>query len=389
LNKNKTIKVFDTTLRDGEQGIGHLMTIDQKMSILKSLDVLGLDRIELGFPAASDYDAQWCYQSSTVALKTKVCVFSRPTIEDINKTLLAMRGFDRFQVQLLALGSELHLLHKRGITLDQASNELKQAIQHLKHHGVTDISVIYEDATRGSKSFLKGMIGVAVDEGAHTVTMADTVGYAIPEQIFDLIKWVRVMVGSKIQLAIHAHNDLGLATANTLAAIRADADIIQTTLGGIGERAGNCALEEIAAILHYKFLDYHACLSVDLQELVSACDALFKRLQRDIPSNKPIVGPHVFTTAAGLHQNGILKKSEIYEYVQAQHFGRKRKFMFNRLSSPSVLKNLIFGHMQNAYPPIDVFYKTIIADNQSYEFEQIQALYDRFMQKGANDEKID
>lgn len=341
----KTIKVFDTTLRDGEQGIGNLMSIAQKTQIILCLDKLGLDIIELGFPAASEEDKAWFQQAAQLNLQTKVCGFSRLLMSDLQCTLEAMKDFKQCQIQLLAIGSEIHLEHKHKMTLEEAQANLAAAVTFLKNNRIEDIAIILEDSTRGSKALLKAMISTAIHHGVTTITLADTVGCATPSYIYELISWTTSNIDKNVNVGIHCHNDLGLATANTLAAIEAGTDLIQTTLGGIGERVGNCALEEVAAVLHYKKNIYQNKLNINLKNIVKAVHQTFAVLGKDIPHNKPLLSEYAFSTAAGIHQNGILKNPETYEYVRAEDVGRKQVFVKNRLSSkrniPSwILKNI-------------------------------------------------
>lgn len=339
----KKVQIFDTTLRDGEQGIGNLMSIDQKKQILTHLDSLGLDVIELGFPAASQEDLRWFKTASHLSLKTKIAAFSRLQKADLACAVEAIKGFELAQIQLLGIGSEIHLKHKRQMTLEEGLAELAESIIFLKEQKVNDIAVIFEDSTRASKIFLKKMIDTAIAHGATTITLADTLGGAIPGYIENLVRWTRMSIPAKIKIGVHCHNDLGLATANTLAAIDAGADMIQTTFGGIGERAGNCALEEISAVLHYKKEYYQASLNIPLNTIAETAHQIFSVLRKKIHDHKPLLGKHVFSTAAGIHQNGILKHPETYEYVKASDVGRELTFVQNRLSSQQIVKQTKFN----------------------------------------------
>lgn len=180
------IKVFDTTLRDGEQGVGCCMNLIQKENILRGLDQLNLDIIELGFPAASKEDAEWIKLALSKQLKTKVCVFTRLNRTDIDILLSVVKN-KKVQVQLLGVGSEIHLEKKRKKTQDESLAELRNEIQYLKSNGINDISVIFEDSTRGSRHLLSLMVAVCVNEQVSAISIADTVGYSTPNHIFSLI----------------------------------------------------------------------------------------------------------------------------------------------------------------------------------------------------------
>lgn len=329
----KPLLMFDTTLRDGEQGIGNLMTLEMKSELLPLIDSLGVDIIELAFPAASKEDIAWCHHAATLKFNATPCVLARMNKSDIDLAIEACKYFRSFQIELIAVGSELHLRKKRRMSEQAVLEEQTKSIEYLKQCGVKNISVAFEDATRGSLEYLTKLVKAAVKSGATTICLADTVGFAHPGHIYDMVKHIRKNIPDNIILSIHCHNDLGLATANTLTAVQAGADSVQTTVGGIGERAGNCSLEEVAATLHYKEKVFNATTNINLKKMPKVCEKLFLLLEKPIPLNKPIVGAGVFATAAGIHQNGMIKDPEVYEYVEAEKFGRERKFLMNRLSS--------------------------------------------------------
>lgn len=346
----KRIEVFDTTLRDGEQGIGNLMTIENKMEIANKLDFLGLDYIELGVPTESNYDHEWYYEAGKILKRTKPAVLVRPIEKDIEIALKQLRHFSNFQIQLLGIGSEIHLIHKRKISIDDAKKELNDSISFIKNNGVKNISVIFEDASRGLEDYLKIIIDAAISAGATSIVLADTVGASNPHSIYQLIRKIKKITGTDIKVSVHCHNDLGLATANTLESIRAGADGVQTTLGGIGERAGNCSLEEIVATLYYMKHHYDADTQIDKLKMVDACEDLFMLLNKKIPANKPIIGEYVFSTAAGIHQDGIIKNPKIYEFVEPEVFGKIRQFIYNRLSGSksTQIKNQLLENLNQS-----------------------------------------
>jgi len=336
----KKIRLFDTSLRDGEQGIGNLMTVEQKVEIAAALDSINMDVLELGYPAASESDFQWFREARTLDLKTKVCAFSRMTDMDIDMAIAALDGFKAVEIELLAVGSEIHLMKKRRLDLQAAVCEMERSIRRVRASGV-DVVVIFEDATRGSWEYLKEMIETAVAAGVKEVVIADTLGCSVPFEIGELVNRVRAVVGDGIELSIHCHNDLGLATANTLEALRCGASTAQVTLTGIGERAGNCALEEIIAVLNYKDGVYGVFSTIEPKAVVAACESLQSVLGRRVPGNKPVLGDHVFSTAAGIHQSGTLRDTSVYEFLQAERFGRQQSFVFNRLSGHAGIEHTL------------------------------------------------
>lgn len=372
------IKVFDTTLRDGEQGIGNAMSIEQKSILLKELDSLNLDVIELGFPAASSEDFRWVKTASRMQTKTKLCLFSRLKISDIKTAIEAAGGFTNFQIELLAIGSEIHLKKKRKISLNQALEEIKDAVSFIKSYGIDDIAVIFEDATRGSIELLERSAMRAIEAGVSTISLADTLGCAVPDQIESLIRKMRTIVGCETNLSIHCHNDLGLSTANTLAAMKAGVNEIQVTLGGVGERSGNCPLEEIVAVLMYHSETYGFTTKIDPVNLYKVCKKLFEVLAKELPVNKPILGEHVFSTASGIHQDGLIKDPFIYEHIQAKKFGRNRKFIFNRLSGRRVLKTILGSSCDNPHS-LEAFYDFLMNIKGELSNEEVRKLYENYV----------
>ncbi len=372
----RTIKVFDTTLRDGEQGIGFCMTSHQKIRILKTLDTLGLDVIELGFPAASPEDKEWVRLALAMKPKTKCCVFTRLNTADINILLEAIKGA-QVQVQLLAVGSEIHLTKKRNITRSESLLELHTAIQQLHTSGQDDICVIFEDSTRGSMAFIEEAVTLCLNQKVTGITIADTTGCATPEKIYAITKHLREIVPYACDLGIHCHNDLGLATANTLSAIRAGANIIQTTLGGIGERTGNCALEEIFAALFFCQEEYKAKINIDPKRTYNACHFVFQEMGGHVAANKPIIGEHVFSTSAGLHQDGLIKDPEIYTHVQPEVFGREHQLIFNRLSGRKLIQATLSNYPVSARL-LTEFTRTLTAKQRDFTVAEILAEFQAF-----------
>ncbi len=237
------LSIFDTTLRDGEQAPGNAMTVEQKLVIAARLEQLGVNVIEAGFPAASQQDFDAVARLGETIKNAKLCAFARAQRADIDRACAALKGTADFQIEILASVSDIHLKHKRRMSREEALSEVVEAVSYAKACGLRDISVAPEDATRADAEFLRRMVEEVIEAGATTVGIPDTVGVYLPHQFYDVMVAARGWVGPEIRLAAHAHNDLGLATANTLAAVEGGADEVQVTLCGIGERAGNAALE--------------------------------------------------------------------------------------------------------------------------------------------------
>ncbi len=337
-SQEKNLIIYDTTLRDGEQAPGNSMSLAQKLWLFEMLDKLGMHYIDIGFPSANDTDFQFCQKLTKLNKHCRLSALARANQADIKRTAEAFEGTEENQIQILLLGSEIHVNKKRNISVKEAIDEAKQAIQYAKHLGINDISVALEDATRASHDFLYDMIYASVDKGARTIVIPDTVGAMIPEEIYALIQCIRGWVGDEITLSVHCHNDMGLATANTLAALDASVDCIQTTLCGIGERAGNAALEEILTVLHYKYEQFHIKHKVDLKQLYLACKALIQMLHLNVGKHKPIVGDNAFSTAAGIHIHGLMKDPSVYEFIQAKDFGLTQHFVINKHAGRSAIK---------------------------------------------------
>jgi 2-isopropylmalate synthase len=375
--QTRELLIHDTTLRDGEQGIGNEMTLTQKAAILEQLDRLPLDLIEIGFPAASQEDLKWARMASTMSMRAKPVVLVRPIAEDLKKTISATEKFAAIQYLLLGTGSEIHQQKKRRLPLGRLLDEIANAVDLLRSAGRVDISVILEDASRGSADFLRTVATQMSALGVRSITFADTVGYAVPAEIEAMLCSVRHSVDPNIALGIHCHNDLGLATANTLTAISCGASIIQGTMGGLGERAGNCALEEVITILQYKKQWQVSNPGFDLRDLHDVAHQIHRILNKSISPTKPILGEHVFSTAAGIHQNGLLKSPEIYEYVKPQDFGRQRKLIFNRLSGRTML-NATLGNMNEV--EMARFTGWLLGLKEEVEANRLQHYFERFKQ---------
>ncbi|MFN7096720.1 MAG: LeuA family protein [Gammaproteobacteria bacterium] len=333
------IKVYDTTLRDGEQAPNNAMTLEKKIQGFYVLDQLNFDYIDLGFPFASELDYQFSKMIIEAPRNTPISMLARANAEDIKLTANIMTAEIPDQLQILLLGSEIHVQRKRNISIADALEETKNAVVLAKAMGIKDISAALEDASRGSIDYLKQIIDVAITHGATTLVIPDTVGFCLPEEMAEKITYIREFVGSDISVSVHCHNDLGLAVANTLAAISAGADCIQTTLCGVGERAGNAAFEEILAAFYYK--DFNHKIDVDVKKVYLACLRLSQLMNYNIPAHKPLLGSNAFRTAAGIHMHGIINDPDTYEYIKPEHFGRRREFIINRLSGRGAISYLL------------------------------------------------
>jgi 2-isopropylmalate synthase len=336
----RKVTFFDTTLRDGEQAPMNAMSTAAKVDLFRKLSAAKLDVIEAGFPAASDIDREAVAEILRMETAAKVCLFARAARSDLDCCLDLIGNRRDIQVQVLVTGSENHLRYKRQFSVDEALAETRDAVRFAADHGV-EVSLAVEDASRGSADLLERVIRTGVDNGATTVVVTDTVGCATPDQFGPMVAAARRWAGEDVTLSVHCHDDLGLAVANTLAGLAAGADECQGTLCGIGERAGNAALEELLAIVINHGERLSLASTVDPIALGSACTALSAAIDFPIARNKAVVGRWVYATAAGLHQNGILKHPSTYESLDPAHFGREREFLITRHSGQAAVRSML------------------------------------------------
>lgn len=337
----KKISFLDTTLRDGEQAPDNAMNPEQKLKIAKKLVDAGVDHIETGFPASSQFD----YEATKLIVRelngTGIATFSRTLISDVKVALEAAGRSRNHTIQMVATGSDLHLKNKRNISREQAVDEVVKTVRFAKKESDCRISVGIEDASRADYNFMKMLTEAAVDAGAQQIILADTTGYATPREFKNLIAFIKNAAGENISISTHCHNDLGLAVANTLAGIEGGADEVQVTLGGIGERAGNASLEIVASVLHLKPTLYNVRSSIQLDRINEAYQVLCSTINLNVPRNQPIFGKYAFSTAAGIHQQGILADPDTYEFVKPDIFGRSREFFVSRHSGKSIIKYIL------------------------------------------------
>ncbi|AZZ50354.1 pyruvate carboxyltransferase [Rathayibacter rathayi] len=360
----RRVKFFDTTLRDGEQAPGNAMDPAAKLQLALAIESLGVDRIETGFPASSASDYEATRLISRHLVDATFASFCRAVPSDITVAVSA-GGTARHQIQIAATGSDIHLEHKRRISRAEGVHEVIRCIKHGRSLGITDISVGIEDASRGPDSLLRELAERSVDAGAQTLVVADTAGALLPVEYGQLIARFRSWVPESVMISTHCHEDLGLSTANALAGIMAGADEVQVTLGGVGERAGNTALEEIAALLAYKQDATGLYTDLNLEGMYEVYTLLRHLISLDEPRNKAIFGTYAFSTAAGMHQQGMLRNPATYEFVQPSQFGRERGMFIGRHSGTSVLRHLLSElHIEVDDHTLQDLYHTHILDRK-------------------------
>lgn len=317
------ITLFDTTLRDGEQSPGATMNLQEKLRLARQLESLGVDVIEAGFPASSPGDFEAVRRIAASVRTVQVAALARAVPEDIDSAWEALREAEQPRLHLFLAGSPVHMQYKLRKTPEQvlalADAMVRRAVGHV---GNVEFSV--EDASRAEPAFLAAMLATAIRAGARTVNIADTVGYAQPDEFAALVRYLleRVEGMDKAVLGVHCHNDLGLAVANTLAALRAGARHAEVTLSGLGERAGNAALEEVVMALHVRADLYNLACNVRPEQIFPSCRLLSMILGRPIPPTKAIVGENAFAHESGIHQDGVLKHRATYEIMTPGAIGR-------------------------------------------------------------------
>jgi 2-isopropylmalate synthase len=309
---------FDTTLRDGEQSPGCSMTTQEKLTMAHALEDLGVDIIEAGFAMASEGDFA-AISTITQAVRTpRIASLARAKKEDIEMAARALQFADRARIHVFLASSDLHLEYKLKISRQEALDLTGESVR-LARSLADDVEFSPEDATRSDRDFLVEMVRIAVEAGATTINMPDTVGYMTPEEYGQMFREVRERIPAidekGVILSSHCHDDLGLAVANSLAAISAGARQVECTINGIGERAGNASLEEIAAALYVRGDQFGVAMGIKLANLYPTSEVLGQIITFKPSPNKAIVGANAFAHESGIHQHGMLANPLCYEIM--------------------------------------------------------------------------
>ena len=314
------IQVFDTTLRDGEQAPGFSMTAAEKLRLAQQLDRLGVDIIEAGFPISSDGDFDAVRTIAGAVRRPIIAGLARAIPADIDRAWAALAQAARPRLHVFLATSDIHLEHKLRISRDQCLAQVASAVAHARAY-CGDVEFSAEDATRSELDFLCAIAEAAVNAGATTINLPDTVGYALPSDIERMFRTVGKRIGNRAVLSAHCHNDLGLAVANSLAAVQAGARQVECTINGIGERAGNASLEEIVMALEVRADALPHSTGINTQALVPTSNTLSSIVGVAVPPNKAIVGANAFAHEAGIHQDGMLKHELTYEIMRPESVG--------------------------------------------------------------------
>ncbi len=338
--KNNKILIFDTTLRDGEQSPGCSMNLSEKLKIFEALQALNVDIVEAGFAIASEGDFEAIREISKIAKDTKVCSLARAAKEDIDRAFEALQSASNFRIHTFIATSDLHMKYKLRLSRDEVLENIKESVKYARNL-CDDVEWSAEDGSRSDFDFLCKCVETAIENGAGTINIPDTVGYAIPEEFKVLINKIRSKVSNidKAIISVHCHNDLGLAVSNSLSALDAGARQVECTVNGIGERAGNASMEEIVMAIKTRkdFLPYYT--DINSKEILQSSRLLSAITGFTVQPNKAIVGANAFAHESGIHQDGMLKHNKTYEIMNPESIGlNKSKLVLGKHSGRHAFK---------------------------------------------------
>ena len=359
--------IFDTTLRDGEQSPGCSMTVPEKLRLAAKLVELGVDIMEAGFPIASDGDFQAVDAISRDFPWVSVAALARCNKGDVIRAAESLKHAKRPRIHTFLATSDIHLKYKLRKSRQQVLDEAAAAVTQARTF-VDDVEFSAEDGARTDPDYLEQVLKAVIGAGARTVNIPDTVGYSTPEEYGDLIGRMVKAVGDTAVVSVHCHDDLGLAVANSLAGVRAGARQIECTMNGIGERAGNCALEEVVMAMRTRSDRYPYRTGIHQEHLFSASELLTETITFGPQPNKAIVGRNAFAHEAGIHQDGYLKEPTTYEIINPKSVGvPETRLVLGKHSGRHALKNRCEAlGFQLSTAELDVVYGqlTALADNK-------------------------
>lgn len=369
--------IFDTTLRDGEQSPGASMTRDEKLRIARQLERLKVDVIEAGFAASSNGDFEAIKAIASVIKDSTVCSLSRANDRDITLAADALANANRARIHTFIATSPVHMEKKLRMTPDQVLEQAKHAVRFARQR-VEDIEFSAEDAYRSEEDFLCRVIEAVIKEGASTINVPDTVGYAVPELYGQFIKRLRERVpnSDKAIWSVHCHNDLGMAVANSLAGVQiGGARQVECTINGLGERAGNCSLEEVVMAVRTRRDYFNLELGVDASQILAASRLVSQTTGFVVQPNKAVVGANAFAHASGIHQDGIMKARDTYEIMRAEDVGwSANKIVLGKLSGRNAFKQRLqeLGVQMDSETEINTAFAKFkdLADKKSEIFDE-------------------
>jgi 2-isopropylmalate synthase len=377
-----SVLIFDTTLRDGEQSPGAAMTHEEKLQIAELLDEMGVDVIEAGFPISSRGDFKAVQEISKIVKRASVCGLSRAGFKDIDRAGEALKGAFRPRIHTFISTSPIHMKHKLNMGENAVLEAVGASVTRARNF-TDDVEWSAEDATRTMPEFLCRCVDVAINAGATVINVPDTVGYSTPQEYFDIIRMLRERVtnADKVIFSTHVHNDLGLAVANSLAGVLAGARQVECTINGIGERAGNAALEEIVMALRVRKDIMPFTTNINTRLLNQASKLVSNVTGFPVQYNKAIVGKNAFSHESGIHQDGMLKNVETYEIMRPEDVGvNATSLMLGKLSGRHAFRDKLetMGYVLEEVAFNDAFKRfKDLADRKKHVFdEDIAALID-------------
>ena len=390
----KKIKIFDTTLRDGEQSPGAAMTHEEKLRIAELLDEMGVDVIEAGFPISSPGDFKAVSEIAKIVKRASVCGLARAGFKDIDRAGEALKGAVRPRIHTFISTSPVHMKHKLNMGENAVLEAVGASVTRARNF-TSDVQWSAEDATRTVPDFLCRCVEVAIHSGATTINIPDTVGYSTPQEYFEIVSMLRNRVpnADKVIFSTHCHNDLGLAVANSLAGVLAGAGQVECTVNGIGERAGNAALEEIVMALKVRKDIMPFATNIDTTMLAKASKLVSNVTGFPVQYNKAIVGKNAFSHESGIHQDGMLKNVETYEIMRPEDVGVKAtSLMLGKLSGRHAFRDKLesMGYQLEDAAIEDAFRRfKDLADKKKHVFdEDIAALVDDEIVRGQDTIKV-
>jgi 2-isopropylmalate synthase len=335
-----TVHIFDTTLRDGEQSPGFSMNGEEKLRLARQLEQLGVDVIEAGFPIASPGDLEAVRAVAGEVKSCRVAALARATQDDVDAALRALEPAAKPRLHIFLATSDLHLKYKLRISRAEALEQIARSVRFGSNR-CEEVEFSAEDASRSDIDYLCEAMEAAASAGAKILNMPDTVGYSTPEEYGEMFRTVRARLAAypNVIFSAHCHNDLGLAVANSLAAIAAGARQVECTINGIGERAGNASLEEIAVAVQVRQSHFDARTNINLEKIYSTSRLLTAITGVPVPPNKAVVGANAFAHEAGIHQDGILKNPLTYEIILPEKVGvPARRLVLGKHSGRNALR---------------------------------------------------
>jgi 2-isopropylmalate synthase len=374
----RKIRIFDTTLRDGEQSPGASMNVEEKIQVAKQLAALKVDVIEAGFAISSPGDFEAIKRIGGEIEGPVVCSLARAKEEDIKRAWEALKDAPKKRIHTFHSTSDIHLKYQFRVSREEALKRSVSMVQLAKGY-VDDVEFSPMDATRTELGYLLDVVEAVVKAGASTVNIPDTVGYTTPLEFGEIIAAIKKRVGDKAVISVHCHNDLGLAVANSLAAISNGAGQVECTINGIGERAGNCSMEEVVMALKTRKDFFNAATGINTKEIIRTSRLVSKITGIPVQPNKAIVGANAFAHESGIHQDGLLKEKTTYEIMRPEDIGlQSTKLVMGKHSGRHAfktrLKELGFALSQEELEGLFERFKRLADQKKDIYDEDLEAL---------------